>query len=94
MHIRYAKIRRAMIAEWLTIKQSGSQKCFTKERNALVNEHAWGAPLDLRRPILISPIGTPEKEMANHCGIFAWRISWTEERGRLQSMESQRVRRN
>ena len=32
-----------------------------------------------------------EKEMATHDGIVAWRISWTEEPGRRQSMESQRV---
>jgi len=28
---------------------------------------------------------------ANHSCILAWRIPWTEEPGRLQSMESQRV---
>ena len=33
-----------------------------------------------------------EKEMATHSSILAWRISWTEEPGRLQSMGSQRVR--
>ena len=33
-----------------------------------------------------------EKGMATHSGIFAWRIPWTEEPGRLQSMGSQRVR--
>ena len=27
-----------------------------------------------------------EKEMATHSNILAWRISWTEEPGRLQSM--------
>ena len=27
-----------------------------------------------------------EKEMATHSSILAWRISWTEEPGRLQSM--------
>ena len=32
-----------------------------------------------------------EKEMATHSGTFAWKISWTEELGRLQSMGSQRV---
>ena len=32
-----------------------------------------------------------EKEMATHSSILAWRISWTEEPGRLQSMRSQRV---
>ena len=32
-----------------------------------------------------------EKEMATHSSILAWRIPWTEELGRLQSMGSQRV---
>ena len=36
---------------------------------------------------------TLEKEMATHSSILAWRIPWTEEPGRLQSMGSQRVRR-
>ena len=35
-----------------------------------------------------------EKGMAIHSSILAWRIPWTEEPGRLQSMRSQRVRRN
>ena len=30
-----------------------------------------------------------EKEMATHSGTLAWKISWTEEPGRLQSMGSQ-----
>ena len=30
-----------------------------------------------------------EKEMATHSCILAWRIPWTEEPGRLQSMSSQ-----
>ena len=33
-----------------------------------------------------------EKEMAAHSSIFAWEIPWTEEPGRLQSMESQKSR--
>ena len=33
-----------------------------------------------------------EKEMTTHSGVLAWKIPWTEEPGRLQSMESQRVR--
>ena len=33
-----------------------------------------------------------EKEMATHSSILAWRIPWTEEFGKLQSMGSQRVR--
>ena len=30
-----------------------------------------------------------EKEMAAHSSILAWRITWTEEPGRLQSMDLQ-----
>ena len=37
---------------------------------------------------------TLEKEMATHSSILAWRISWTEESGWLQSTESQRVGQN
>ena len=32
-----------------------------------------------------------EKEMAIHSSTFAWKIPWTEEPDRLQSMGSQRV---
>ena len=32
-----------------------------------------------------------EKEMATHSSTLVWKIRWTEEPGRLQSMESQRV---
>ena len=35
------------------------------------------------------PLG---KEIATHSSTLAWRIPWTEESGRLQSMGSQRVR--
>ena len=35
-----------------------------------------------------------EKEMATHSSILAWEIPWTEEPGRLQSMELQRVGHN
>ena len=36
-------------------------------------------------------VGPLEKEMVTHSSILAWRIPWTEEPGRLQSMELQRV---
>ena len=35
-----------------------------------------------------------EKEMATHCNILAWRISWTEEPGELRSMGLERVGRD
>ena len=33
-----------------------------------------------------------EKEMATHSSILAWKVSWIEEPGRLQSMGLQRIR--
>ena len=33
-----------------------------------------------------------EEEMATHCSILAWKIPWTEEPGRVQSMGSQSQR--
>ena len=35
---------------------------------------------------------SPGEGMATHSSILAWKIPWTEEPGRLQSMGSQRVR--
>ena len=39
----------------------------------------------------LSGEGALEKERATHSSILAWKIPWTEEPGRLQSMWSQRV---
>ena len=36
--------------------------------------------------------GPQEKEMSTHSSTFAWKIRWTEDPGRLQSIASQRVR--
>ena len=33
-----------------------------------------------------------EEEMATHCSFLSWKILWTKEPGRLQSMGLQRVR--
>ena len=35
---------------------------------------------------------SPGEGMAIHCSMFAWRIPWTEEAGRLQSIGLQKVR--
>ena len=35
-----------------------------------------------------------EEDMVTHSSIVAWRISWTEEPGRLQSIRWQRARRD
>ena len=45
----------------------------------------------------VQPLGCEdplEKEMATHSSTLGWKIPWTEEPGRLQSMRSQRVRRD
>ena len=42
----------------------------------------------------VRPLGQEdllEKEMVTHSSILAWRIPWTEEPGRLQSMGSQEL---
>ena len=45
----------------------------------------WEDPLELGREDLL------EKEMAIHSSTLAWKIPWTEEPDRLQSMGWQRV---
>ena len=45
----------------------------------------------------VQPLGQQdplEKEMTTRSTILAWRIPWTEQPGRLQSMGSQKVRHN
>ena len=44
--------------------------------------------------LLNHTVFSKEKEMAIHLSILAWRISWTEGPGGLQSMGSQKVRHN
>ena len=53
-------------------------KCLSTMWETRVQSLGWGDPL--------------EKEMAIHSSTIAWKIPWTEEPGRLQSMELQRVR--
>ena len=50
--------------------------------------------LPTMRETQVQPLGREdllEKEMATHFSTLAWKIPWTEESGRLQSMGSQRV---
>ena len=46
------------------------------------------------RETLVQSLGQEdpgEKEMATHSSILAWKIQWMEERGKLQSVGSQRI---
>ena len=55
---------------WLSGKESSCQ--------CLPVQETWVQSLDWKDPL--------EKEMATHSSILAWKIPWTEEPGRLQSM--------
>ena len=65
---------------------------YTEERASLVAQMVkclpavWGT-----RVRSLGGEDTLEKEMATHSSTLAWKIPWTEEPGRLQSMGSQRV---
>ena len=52
-------------------------------KNPPAMQETWVPSLGLEDPL--------EKEMAIHSSTLAWKIPWTEEPGRLQSMGSQRV---
>ena len=50
---------------------------------------------DVRDAGLIPELEDPlEEGMETHSNILAWRIPWTDKPGELQSIESQRVRRD
>ena len=53
-------------------------------KNLPAMKETWVLSLGLEDPL--------EKGMATHSSILDWRIPWTEEPGRLESMGSQRVR--
>ena len=55
-------------------------------RESSCNTGDWVQSLGQKDPL--------EKGMANHSRILVWKIPWTEDPGRLQSMELQRVRHN
>ena len=64
---------------WRVLKKLVAQtvKRLLTMRETWVRSLGWEDPL--------------EKEMATHSSTFAWKIPWTEERGKLQSMGLQRV---
>ena len=60
----------------------------------IVLESWEGTRASRRRETWVPSLGREdqlEKEMAIHFSTIAWKIPWTEEPGRLQSMGSQRV---
>ena len=56
------------------------------------SSHGKASAYNAGHPGLIPGEDLLEKEMATHSSILAWRFSWMEEPGGLQSVGSQRVR--
>ena len=70
------KFKRCLSVSW------GFPRSSVSKESAVVQE-TWVQSLGLEVPL--------EMEMATHSSILAWKISWTEEPGGLQSMGSQRI---
>ena len=65
-----------------------------KVRASLVTQMVNNLPANKTQETQVWSLGQedpPEKGMATYSSILVWRIPWTEEPGRLWSMESQRV---
>ena len=66
--------------------KAGASLVAQSVKNLPAMRKTWVQSLDLEDPV--------EKGMATHSCMLAWRIPWTEEPGRLQSVGSQRVGHN
>ena len=92
-----SKVEPDLVGSWLFIlKEWGTfgkkQKCGCSQgfptgsvvKNPPAMQETWVQSLGQEEPL--------EKEMATHSSILAWRIPWTEDPGRPQSIRSQRGR--
>ena len=52
----------------------------------LINVDVWQKPTQYCKAIILQSKTDSEKAMAAHSSTLAWKIPWTEEPGRLQSM--------
>ena len=75
--------RRVVLKNALTIRQLHSSLVAQAVKRLSSMQETWVRSLGREDPL--------EKEMAIHSITIAWKIPWTEEPGRLQSMGSQRV---
>ena len=75
--------RQGKFSKWLSVWTERSLVAQTVKRLLPAMQETWVQSLGQEDSL--------EKEMATHSSILAWRIQWTEEPGRLQSMGSQRV---
>ena len=68
------------------LQYSGASLVAQMVKNLPATQETWVSSLGREDPL--------EDNMATHSSILAWRTPWTEEAGGLQSMGSQRVRRD
>ena len=89
------------VSEWMIECRTGwdsEQKVFLKIGKLLFNCFPRGSVVKIHLPMQEMQVWSlgqedpQEKEMATHCSILAWEVSWTEEPGRLPSMGSQKSR--
>ena len=80
--------------KWRTPIESNCQHLLAHRKSKIAPEkHPSPGNLPNQGIELMSP-ALLEKEMATYSSTLAWKILWTEEPGRLQSLGSQRVRRD
>ena len=56
-----------------------------------LNGPEWANLIQIINSLYLLPWARMEKAMATHSSTLAWKLPWTEEPGRLQSMGSRRV---
>ena len=81
-------------AEFQKIASRDKKAFLTDQWKEIEENNRMGKTRDLFKKIKDTKGTFPEKEMATHFSILAWRIPGMEEPGGVQSMELQRIRHN
>ena len=78
--------------EWVGLMMTININIYTLTRASLVAQTVKRLPATQESRVQSLGQEDPlEEEIATHSSILAWKISWREEPGRLQSMQSQRI---
>ena len=72
-----------LVIKDMKLKDAYSSLVVQRLKHLLAMWETWVRSLGREDPL--------EKEMATHSSVLAWKIPWTENPGRLQSIGSQRV---
>ena len=77
---------KAFLADMLLCENSTSEKSVTKERNRQIPRFISAITLVC---VYVCSVMFFSRETATHSSVFAWKIQWTEQPGRLQYRASQ-----